>query len=170
MHGESTYCKYDAPHPQTTPSDWSSKDSDDKKAKAREQCPLLDFNLLEKQLQKTLRDQIQDVSQDILDNNMVEKDLTKYLQALTFKEDADMQNSADAQMAKSEVPENNNKAKKEEDETSMPAYKMTKQELQLQEEEEKYRVYMSTFGYGDNSDLDCEMDTESDSHAYPYLD
>ena len=53
----------------------------------------------------------------------------------------------------------------------MPAYKMTKQELQLQEEEEKYRVYMSTFGYkGDNSDLGSEMDTESDSHAYPYLD
>ena len=81
MHGECTYCKYDAPHPSTTLSDWSSEDWDGKKAKAREQHPLLDFNLLEKQLQKTLQDPIQDMSQDILDNNMVEKDLTKNLQA-----------------------------------------------------------------------------------------
>ena len=70
MHGECTYCKYDAPHPPTTPSDWLSKDWDGKKAKAREQCPLLDFNLLEKQLQKTLQDPIHDVSQDLLDNNI----------------------------------------------------------------------------------------------------
>ena len=98
MHGECTCCKYDAPHPLTTLSDWSSKDWDGKKAKAREQCPLLDFNLLEKQLQKTLQDPIQDMSQDVLDNNTVEKDLTKDLQALTLKEDADMQNSPDAQV------------------------------------------------------------------------
>ena len=78
---------------------------------------------------------------------MVEKDLTKDLQGLTLKEDTDMQNSADDQVTKSEVLENNNKVKEEEDETSMPAYEMTKQELQLQEEEEKYRVYTSTFGY-----------------------
>ena len=97
--------------------------------------------------------------------------MTKDLQALTLKEDADMQNSADAQVTKSEVLESNNKAEEEEDETSMPAYKMTKQELQLQEEEEKYGVYMSTFGYeGDDSDLDSEMDTESVSHTYLYLD
>ena len=109
------------------------------------------------------------MSQDILYNNMVEKDLTKDLQALSLKEDADMQNSADTQVTKSEVLENNNKAEEEEDETSIPAYKMTKQELQLQEEE-KYRIYTSTFGYkGDDSDLYSEMDTESDSHAYPYL-
>ena len=43
MHGECTYCKYDAPHPSTTLSDWSSEDWDGKKAKAREQHPLLDF-------------------------------------------------------------------------------------------------------------------------------
>ena len=111
------------------------------------------------------------MSQDLLDNNMVEKDLTKDLQALTLKEDADMQNSADIQVTKSEVLENNDKAKEEEDETSIPVYEITKQELQLQEEEETYRVYPSTFGYkGDDSDLDSKTDTESESHAYPYLD
>ena len=56
MHGECTYCKYDAPHPSTIPSDWLSEDWDGEKAKAREQHPLLDINLLEKQLQKTLQD------------------------------------------------------------------------------------------------------------------
>ena len=110
------------------------------------------------------------MSQDVLDNNTVEKDLTKYLQALILKEDADIQNSADAKVTKSEVLENNNKVEEEEDETLMPAYKLTKQELQLQEEE-KYRAYKSTLRYeGDNSDLDSEMDTESDSHTYLYLD
>ena len=54
MHGECTYCKYDALHAPTTLLDWSSEDWDGKKAKAREQCPFIDFNLLEKQLQKTL--------------------------------------------------------------------------------------------------------------------
>ena len=48
---------------------------------------------------------------------MVEKDLTKDLQALTLKEGAHIQNSADAQVTKSEVPEDNNKVKEEEDET-----------------------------------------------------
>ena len=111
------------------------------------------------------------MSQDILDNNTVGKDLTKDLQALTLKEDVDTQNSADTWVTKSKVPDNNNIVMKEKDETFMPAYKMTKQELQLQKEQEKYRVYMSTFRYkGDNSDLDSEMDIESDSHTYPYLD
>ena len=141
MHGECTYCKYDPPHLPTTLSDWSSKDWDSKKANAGEQCPLLDFNLLEKQLQETLQDLIQDKSQDTLDNNMVEKNLTKGFQALTLKEDTDRQNlgcSGD----KPEVLGDDNKVEENENETSMPAYKMTKQELQLQEEEEKYRVFM----------------------------
>ena len=66
------------------------------------------------------------------------KGLDKRLdKALTLKEDADKQNSADAQVTNSEVPENDNKAEKEEDKTLMPACKMTEQELQLQKEEEK---------------------------------
>ena len=97
--------------------------------------------------------------------------MTKDLQALTLKEDADKQNSADAQVTKPEVLEGNIRAEEGENKTSMPAYEMIKQELQLQEEEEKYRVYTGTFSYeGDDSDLDSEMDTESDSHTYPYLD
>ena len=73
MHGEWTYYKYDTPHPSTTQSDWSSKDWDGKKAKAREQCPLLDFNLLEKQLQKTLQDRALDVPQDVSHDSIVDR-------------------------------------------------------------------------------------------------
>ena len=94
MHRECTYCKYDAPHPLTALSDWSSEDWDGKKAKAREQCPFLDFNLLEKQLQQTLQDPKQDIAQDTLDDHMTEKSLSKDLQALTLKEDVDKQHLA----------------------------------------------------------------------------
>ena len=67
-----TYCKYDAPHPSTTPPNSLSKDWDGEKAKAREQHPTLDFNLLEKQLQKTLQDTMQDVPWDIPNDSSIE--------------------------------------------------------------------------------------------------
>ena len=89
MHGECTCCKYDAPHPPTTPSDWSSEDWDSEKARAREQCCLLYFNLLEKQLQQTLQDLTQDVAQDTLHDHTREKSLSKDLQTLTVKGDID---------------------------------------------------------------------------------
>ena len=98
-HGECTYCKYDTPHPITTPSDWSSKDWDGKKAKARVLCPLLHFNLLEKQLQKTLQDRATDIPQDMSLDSITDRqeiDLTKGLLDLTPKEDADTQNLPDA--------------------------------------------------------------------------
>ena len=151
--------------------DWSSEDWDGEKAKAREQCPLLDFNFLEKQIRKTLQDPIQDISLDLLaSDNKIEKDLMQDMQALTLKGDMDTQKSADIQVTNVQEPENNNKVK-EEDETSVPPYKMTKQELQLHEEEEKYNIYTSTFGYeGDDSSLDSKTETESEGHAYPFLD
>ena len=60
MHEECTYCKFDAPHPSVTLSEWSSEDWDGDKAKAREQHPLLDFKVLEMQIQKKLQDRAQD--------------------------------------------------------------------------------------------------------------
>ena len=61
---------------------------------------------------------IQDVSLDLPDNNYkIEKDLMQDMQALTHKGDMDTQKSADTQVTNVEEPENNNKAK-EEDETS----------------------------------------------------
>ena len=109
MHEDCTYCKYDAPHPLTTPSDWLSEDWDGKKAKAREQCPLPDFNLLEKQLQRTLQDTMQDVPQDVLNDISVETDLMKGLHDLTLQEDVDMQNLTDTPAPLPEAPERKNK-------------------------------------------------------------
>ena len=114
MHGECTYYKYDAPHPSTTLSDWSSEDWDGKKAKAREQYPLLDFNQLEKLLKQTLQDCIQDISQNTLDDHTVEKRLSKDLQALTLKEDMDNQNLVDIQETRPEVLEDNNRVEEKE--------------------------------------------------------
>ena len=118
MHGECTYCKYDAPHPSATPSDWSSEDWDGKKAKAREQHPFLDFNLLEKQLQKTLQDRALDVPQDLLHDSIKDRqetDLTKGLRDLTLKKDADAQNLTDTLAPLPDVSE-----KKDKDEVSNP--------------------------------------------------
>ena len=117
-HKGCTYCKYDAPHPPNTPLNWSSEDWDGNKAKAREQCPLLDFNFLEKQIKKTLQDPIQDVSLDFPDSdNKIEKDLMKDMQALTRKGDMD-----------TEEPNNNNQMTEEGD-SLVPPYEMSEQEL-----------------------------------------
>ena len=102
---------------------------------------------------------------------MVEKSLSKDLQALTLKEDVDNQNLVDTQETRPEVLEDNNKVEEKECKTLVLKYEMTKQELRLQEEEQKYSIYVSTFSYeGDDLDLDSETDTESESHAYPFLD
>ena len=74
------YCKYNAPHPSTTKSDWSSEDWDGKKAKAKEQRSLIDFKLLEQQLQDTLQDTTQDAVPD-----KQEMDLTNSRQDLTLE-------------------------------------------------------------------------------------
>ena len=102
---------------------------------------------------------------------MVEKSLSKDLQALTLKENTDNQNLVDTQETRPEVSEDNNKVEEKEHETLVLKYEMTKQELRLQEEEQKYNIYMSTFSYeGDDSDLDSKTDMESESHTYPFLD
>ena len=58
------YCMFDAPHPSTSLSDWSSEDWDGKKAKAKEQRSLIDSKLLEQQLQSALQDTTQDTAKD----------------------------------------------------------------------------------------------------------
>ena len=75
-HEECTYCKYDALHSSVTLSDWSTKDWDGDKAKAREQCPLLNFKLLEQQIQKTLQDRAKDTPPDMTHNASVDKQET----------------------------------------------------------------------------------------------
>ena len=61
---------------------------------------------------------------------MVEKSLSKDLQALTLKEDVDKQNLADTQVTKPEALGDDNKVAERECKTSVLKYEMTKQELQ----------------------------------------
>ena len=93
------------------------------------QCPLLDFNFLEKQINKSLQDPIQDISLDLPDSdNKIEKDLMKDMQALTLKGDTDTKTVTDIQATNREEPNNNNQMTEEGD-SSVPPYEMSEQEL-----------------------------------------
>ena len=164
------YYKYDAPHPSTPPSDWSSEDWNGDKAKAREQCSLLDFNQLKQQLNLTLKDSSQRTLLQALHHNSPNKKLANKFQAMMLDGNNDKQDPPDSQTDKTEVTDDN---KKEEEEGHVlpKAEYIARQEKIQQEEEERYSVYMSTFGYkGDDSDLDSEDNMESKGHAYPFLD
>ena len=81
-----TYCKYDTPHPLTLPSDWSSKDWNRDKAKAREHCSLLDFDKLEQQLNQTLQNSVHNTLLETLHDKMPDKKLMDDFQAMSLKE------------------------------------------------------------------------------------
>ena len=121
------YCKIDAPHPSVTPSDWSSEDWDGKKAKAREQRPLLDFKLLEQQLQKTLQDTPQDMTQDA---DKQETDLINRMQDWTSDQKPDMQNKTGILAPPPDTPEAKCKGLRK-DEPMKTMYNMTNQEVRL---------------------------------------
>ena len=127
------YCQFDAPHPSANLSDWSSKDWDGNKAEAREQCPLLDFKILEKQIQKTLQDRAQDIPQDMTHNVTTDKqetDLVNGIQDLTLESKSDAQNLTDVPAPPPDMP----KVKSEGEDgttrpTMTPMYEMTDQEI-----------------------------------------
>ena len=154
---------FNVPHLSVTPSDWSSEDWDGKKAKAKEQRPLLDFKLLEQQLQKMLHDTTQNA---VLDKQ--ETYLVNGMQDLMLGQNKDMQNKTDILAPPPDAPETKHEELQKDCPTMM--YNMTNQEVRLQQEEEKYGIYLSTFGYkGDNSDLDSKTDSNSNAMAYPFL-
>ena len=170
--GECTYCQFDAPHPKSTLLDWSSEDREGKKAKAREQCPLLDFSVLEKQIRKTLQDRAQDLPQDTTQDITTDKqetDLVNGIQDLTLEPKLDVQNLTDIPAPPLDVPKIKSEGEDETTRTMTPMYEMMAQEIQLQKEEEKYGIYMSTSGYeGDDSNLDSDIESDSNAIAYPY--
>ena len=167
------YCKFNAPHPSITPSDWSSEEWDGKKAKAKEQRPLLDFRLLEQQIQKILQDTTQDTQQDMTQDAVSDKqetDLIDRMQDLMLDQKPDTQNKTDIPAPPPDAPGVKYEEVRKDDPTTT-TYNMTNQEVRLQHKEEKYGIYVSTFSYeGDNSDLDSEMDSDSNAMAYPFLE
>ena len=139
-----------------------------KKAKAKEQRLLLDFKLLEQQLQKTLKNTTQDTTQDaVLDKQ--ETDLVNEMQDLPLEQKQDTQNKADIPVPPLDAPEMKHEEAREDNPTTM--YNMTDQELGLQHKGEKNGIYMSTLGYeGDDSSLDSKMDSDSNAMAYLFLE
>ena len=132
-HCECTYCKFNAPHPSATLSDWSSKDWDGDKGTAREQHPLLDFNLLEQQIQKTLQDRAKDTPQDTTHDattDKLETDLVNSIQDLTLESKPDTQNLTDVPAPPPDVPEVKCKGEDRTNEPiTIPTYEMTDQEI-----------------------------------------
>ena len=130
---ECTYCKYNALHPSETLSDWSSEDWDGNKAKAREQCPLLDFKLLEQQIQKTLGDRAKDTPPDTTHDTTADKqetDLADGIQDLMLESKQDTQNSTDIPAPPLDMPEVKCKGEDRTNEPmTTPTYEMTDQEI-----------------------------------------
>ena len=168
------YCQFNAPHPSVTLSDWSSEDWDGKKAKAREQRPLLNFKLLEQQIQKTLQDTTQDAPQDTTQDIIPDKQETALIDRmkdLTLEQKQDMQNLTDILAPPLDAPKAKHEKTWKDNPTTIPMYNMTEQEVRLQCKEEEYRIYMSTFGYeGEDSNLDSKTDSDSNVTAYPFLE
>ena len=63
-----TYCN--TPHPSPAPSDWSSVEWDGDKAKVREQRSLIDFKLVDTQVQDTTQDIMLDRQEKDLVNSV----------------------------------------------------------------------------------------------------
>ena len=129
------YCKFDAPHSSTTLSDWSSKNLDGEKTKAKEQKSLIDFKLLEQQLQGALQDTTKVTTQDTVTDKQ-EMDLINGMQDLTLKQDQNVTNMTDILAPPPVTPVMNHEEPKEDG--SAMTYNMTNQEVRLQHEEEKY--------------------------------
>ena len=166
------YCQFDALHPSATLSDWSSEDWDGNKAKAREQYPLLDFKILEKQIQKTLQDRTQVIPQDTIHNVTIDKqetDLVNGIQDLMLESKLDTQNLTDIPAPPLDMPEEKSKG---EDRTSRPTMTLT-YEMTEQETTERGRKVWDLYEHlryeGDDSNLDSETESDSDAMAYPYL-
>ena len=71
-----SYCKHEEPHPSPVYSNWSSKDWDGNKAKAKEQKSLIDFEPPKPDSDKKLTDQLTDMRKVILVDGMTFQNLT----------------------------------------------------------------------------------------------
>ena len=170
---ECTYCKFNALHPSATCQTGPVRTG--MVTKTRPESPLLDFKLLEQQIQKIQQDRAKDTPEDTTHNATADKqktDLVNGIQDITLESKLDTQNLTDILAAPLDVPEVKCKGEdRTNKQTTTLTYDMTDQEIWLQQEEEKYGIYMSTFSYeGDNFDLDSKTDSDSILMAYLYLE
>ena len=147
--GLCSYCEQDALHPSPQESDWSSKDWDGTKAKAREQNDsLLDFNDPKPQ---TNTGQTTD-TEEVAFNNLqirqsdLKEELVEVMKSLIPP--------PEVTEIPGEVTENTNREE------------LSEVEKRLQKEEEKYdlyeRIYIGQLSEGEESD----MDTDDSTYTY----
>ena len=144
-----SYCRQDAPHPSPVHSDWSSKDWDGDKAKAKEQKSLIDFEVPK---QKTNTEQTTDIDEvpfhklNLGQDKQKEKEPLEVVQSL---------------VPPPSDPMNMEAATKDETEGQMDM------ETRLQKVAEKFEMYDRIY-IGQLSEEETS-NTETDDLAYSYF-
>ena len=150
-----TYCKYRAPHPSSIPSDWSNKDWDCEKAKAREQMSLIDFDPPKP-----------DVRQ--MTNSEILNDLL--IQNLTIQEGKKEKESPEITKTLVPPPETSaatpvmDEMKQENIMEEKDIEGLTDQEKMLQKEEEEYAIYVA--GLSEEEESDSKTDTDESPYFF----
>ena len=150
-----SFCRQQVPHPLPNQSNWSSKDWDRDKTKAKEQSSIVKFHILWPKMDNPTMDPVDSIPFEKL---MIQTDGPdkKALEVSTTLIPLPEQGAVEIAITDSQtkldiVP-------KEEEEQAA-------QELRMWIEEEKYRLYL-----GQLSPEESEIDMETDGSNYPYLD
>ena len=149
-----SYCKYEAPHPSPIPSEWSSKDWDGEKAKAREQRSLIDFDLPRTDLKQTTDLAI--LNELPIQNLMIQEDRRKEEKS---PEAVDTLVLAPETTAWTPMME---EMKWENIMEEKDAEGLTDQEQKIQKDEEEYAIYIAGLS-------EEESNIEIDSDESPYF-
>ena len=157
-----SYCKHEAPHPSPIQSDWSSKDWDGEKAKAREQKSLIDFDPhkpdSDKQTMNWETDERKVVSADNLPiqnlsihQDKLEEESPEVLDALVLPPEASGATPVTDVVQPEDIMEESNGG-------------LTEQEQRLQREEGEYAIYISMLSDKEESNTETDMDES----VYPF--
>ena len=147
-----SYCKYKTSHPSPIPSDWSSKDWDGEKAKARELRSLIDFNPPKPDSRQTTN--LETVNDLPIQNLTIQED-KKEEELLEVTNTLVPPPEVSAATPTTEVMKQENLMEEEDNEG------LTDQEKSLQKEEEEYAIYIAG--------LNEEEESETDTDESPYF-
>ena len=143
-----SFCKQQVPHPSPDQSDWSNKDWDGNKAKARKQKVLVNFDIPKIETKQWTTDLVDTLPISNLTLKMDEQDV-KALEVSTT-----LVPSPEPGVIGT-VPKDDSKKlytiPEEEEEAGLMEH-----ELKLQREEEKYAIYISNLSPEDSTDMETD--------------
>ena len=145
-----TYCKYEAPHPSSIPSDWSSEDWDGEKAKVREQRLLIYLDLPKPDPRQMTDSEI--LNELPIQNLTIQEDRKEgeKLPEITDTLVPPLEASATIPIME-EMKQENTVEKKD-------AEGLTDQEQKLQKDKEEYAIYVARISKEEESDTKTESD------------